>query len=75
MDYNLEYHRELERKQNMLAADIETLNIKATKNKENIVKLQYKTTTILVITLLTLLLLLPQAAPALLAFIKLLVGV
>jgi hypothetical protein len=75
MDYNLEYHRELERKQNMLADEIETLNMKASKNKDDILKLQYKTTAILAITLLTLLLLLPQAAPALLAFIKLLVGV
>lgn len=63
MDYDLEYHKELERKVEMLYDNISTTTNATQKNKESIIKLHYKLNIITILILLTLALNIPQSIP------------
>lgn len=75
MDYNLEYHKELERKMNMCYDNISTNTEETQRNKESIIRLNYKLNMVIVITLFTALLNVPQSIPFITSGIKLVLSI
>ena len=75
MDYDLEYHREMERKMNMLYENISTTTEATQKNKDSIIKLHYKLDFITILLIITLSFNLPQALPYLSEIMKFLLQI
>lgn len=75
MDYDLEYHKELERKVEMLYDNISTTTEATQKNKESIMKLHYKLDIITILLILTLAFSLPQALPYITTLAKVLLSI